>query len=232
MTAMARGLFVAGTDTGVGKTCVAAALLRALAAAGVRAVGMKPVAAGIEAGCAVAADVAALAAADGLAVPLADRNPYAFAPAIAPHLAARDAGTAIDVAVIAAAYARLARAADVVVVEGAGGVLVPLGPHADMLDVPLELDVPVLLVVGIRLGCLNHALLSARALRDRGARSAGWVANRIDPRMARADDNVADLAQRFGAPPVADFPWGGDASAARAALAALGLADNPGVATR
>ena len=100
MTAMARGLFVAGTDTGVGKTCVAAALLRALAAAGVRAVGMTPVAAGIEAGCAVAADVAALAAADGLAVPLADRNPYAFAPAIAPHLAARDAGTAIDVAVI------------------------------------------------------------------------------------------------------------------------------------
>jgi dethiobiotin synthetase len=229
---MARGLFVAGTDTGVGKTCVAAALLRALAAGGVRAVGMKPVAAGIEEGSRVAADVTALAAADGLDVPLADRNPYGFAPAIAPHLAARDAGTAIDVDTIMAAYGRLARVADVVVVEGAGGVLVPLGPHADMLDVPRRLDVPVLLVVGIRLGCLNHALLSARAIRERGVRSAGWVANRIDPRMARADDNVAELAQRFGAPPVADFPWGGDAGAARRALATLALVAAGGVDTR
>jgi dethiobiotin synthetase len=223
VTAMARGLFIAGTDTGVGKTCVAAALLRALVGAGVRAAGMKPVAAGIEPGGTVAEDVAALAAADGLAVPLADRNPYGFAPAIAPHLAARDAGTEIDVAVIAAAYARLARVADVVIVEGAGGVLVPLGPRVDMLDIPGRLGVPVLLVVGIRLGCLNHALLSARAIRERGVRSAGWVANRIDPRMARADDNVAELAQRFGAPPVADFPWGGDAGAARRAVAALAL---------
>lgn len=223
MTAMARGLFIAGTDTGVGKTCVAAALLRALAGAGVRAVGMKPVAAGIEAGSTIAADVAALAAADGLDVPLADRNPYGFAPAIAPHLAARDAGAVIDIEVIAAAYARLARATDVVIVEGAGGVLVPLGAQGDMLDIPHRLDVPVLLVVGIRLGCLNHALLSARAIRERGVRSAGWVANRVDPRMARADDNVADLAQRFGAPPVADFPWGGAAAAARRALAGLAL---------
>jgi len=224
VTAVARGLFVAGTDTGVGKTCVATALLRALAAAGVRAVGMKPVAAGIAADHAVAGDVAALAAADGLDVPLADRNPYGFAPAIAPHLAARDAGTTIDVDVIAAAYARLARLADVVVVEGAGGVLVPLGDRGDMLDVPLRLDVPVLLVVGIRLGCLNHALLSARAIRERGVRGAGWVANRLDPRMPRADDNVAELTQRLGTPPVADFPWGGDAAAARRALVALSLA--------
>jgi len=228
---MARGLFIAGTDTGVGKTCVATALLRALAAAGVRAVGMKPVAAGIEAG-GVAEDVAALAAADGLAVPLADRNPYGFAPAIAPHLAARDTGTVVDVDVIAAAYARLARVADVVIVEGAGGVLVPLGPHQDMLDVPRRLDVPVLLVVGIRLGCLNHALLSARAIRERGVRSAGWVASRIDPQMARADDNVAELAQRFGAPPVADFPWGGDAGAARRALAALAFVGVQRIGTR
>ena len=96
-----------------------------------------------------------------------------------------------------------------------------------MLDVPRRLGVPVLLVVGIRLGCLNHALLSARAIRERGVRSAGWVANRIDPRMARADDNVAELAQRLGAPPVADFPWGGDAAAARRALAALALVAGP-----
>ena len=221
---MTRGLFVTGTDTGVGKTYVAAALLRALAAAGVRAVGMKPVAAGIAAGQDVAADVAALAAADGRAVPLPDRNPYAFAPAIAPHVAARDAGVAIDIAVIAAAHARLAAAADVVVVEGAGGVRVPLGPGRDMLDIAGALGLPVLLVVGVRLGCLNHALLSADAIHRRGLPLAGWVANRIDPAMARADDSVADLAASIAAPLVADLRWDGEAALPRRALAALGLA--------
>jgi len=221
---MTRGLFVTGTDTGVGKTFVAAALLRALAAAGVRAVGMKPVAAGIGAGEAVAADVAALAAADGCAVPLADRNPYAFAPAIAPHLAARDAGVAIDVAAIAAAHARLAAAADVVVVEGAGGVRVPLGPGRDMLDIARALRLPGLLVVGVRLGCINHALLSADAIGARDLRLAGWVANRIDSGMARADDSVAELAARLAAPLVADLGWDAGAALPRGALAALGLA--------
>ncbi|MFO1316050.1 MAG: dethiobiotin synthase [Burkholderiales bacterium] len=220
---MTRGLFVTGTDTGVGKTFVAVALLRALAAAGVRAVGMKPVAAGIAAGEDVAADVAALAAADGLAVPLADRNPYAFAPAIAPHVAARDAGAAIDVGAIAAAHARLAAAADVVVVEGAGGVRVPLGPDRDMLDIARRLDLPVLLVVGVRLGCLNHALLSADAVAARGLALAGWVANRIDPGMARAADSVAELAARLPAPLVADVAWGVAPALPGSALATLGL---------
>ena len=221
---MTRGLFVTGTDTGVGKTHVAVALLRALAAAGVRAVGMKPVAAGIDAGEVVAADVAALAAADGRDVPLSDRNPYAFVPAVAPAVAARDAGVAIDLDAVAAAYGRLARVADVVVVEGAGGVRVPLGPGVDMLDLAGCLRLPVLLVVGIRLGCLNHALLSADAIAARGLALAGWVANRVDPGMARADDSVAGLRARLPAPLVADLDWGAARAMPAGALAALGLA--------
>lgn len=202
-----RGMFVTGTDTGVGKTCIAVALLRALDRAGIRAAGMKPVAAGIEVGATRNADVAALAAADGLELPLRDRNPYAFVPAIAPHLAARDAQVVIDPAAIAAAYGRVAAAADFVVVEGAGGACVPLGGTLDMLDIPRHLRLPVLLVVGVRLGCLNHALLTAQAIAARGLTLAGWVANRIDPDMERADDNVADLATRLPTPLVADVAW-------------------------
>jgi dethiobiotin synthetase len=218
-----RGLFVTGTDTGVGKTHVAVALLAGLRAAGVRAIGMKPVAAGIDDGVGVNADVAALAAADGVDVPLADRNPYAFAAAIAPHLAAREAGTTIDLAVIEAAYRRLAARADVVIVEGAGGALVPLQAGADMLDIAARLATPVMLVVGVRLGCLNHAALTYHAIRARGLAFAGWIANRLDPRMARADDNVAELAHLLGGDPAADCPWGACAPFARTTLDKLNL---------
>lgn len=206
---MARGsgIFVTGTDTGVGKTVVAVALLRALDAAGMRAIGMKPVAAGIDADAALNADVAALVAAANVAAPLGDVNPYAFAPPIAPHLAAQSAGVAIDLDRIAAAHGRLAAVADAVVVEGAGGVVVPLGLRTDMLDIPVRLGLPVLLVVGIRLGCLNHALLSALAIAGRGLRLAGWVANRIDPAMAEVDGNLGALRERLTAPLVADFRW-------------------------
>ncbi len=204
-----RGIFVTGTDTGVGKTAVAVALLRGLAAAGLPAVGMKPVAAGFEPGSAANADVIALTAAGGVAARPGDINPYAFAPAIAPHIAAARAGTAIDLAVIAAAYARLAAAARAIVVEGAGGVLVPLGAETSMLDIADRLALPVLLVVGIRLGCLNHALLSAEGIRARGLELRGWVANRIDPAMPAADDNVAALAARLPAPLIADVGWHG-----------------------
>ncbi|MCC7326946.1 MAG: dethiobiotin synthase [Burkholderiales bacterium] len=203
----ARGVFVTGTDTGAGKTHVATTLLRALVTAGVRAAGMKPVAAGIGEGYSVNADVALLAAADGLDLPMSDRNPYAFAPAIAPHLAARDVGVAIDLAVIEAAWRRVAEVADAIVVEGAGGVCVPLGAQFDMLDIARRLQLPVLLVVGVRLGCLNHALLSARAIRERGLHFCGWIANRIEPAMERADDNVAELATRLDAPLIADLRW-------------------------
>ena len=179
---MTQGLFVTGTDTGIGKTVAAVALLRAFAASGRRAVGMKPIAAGIEAGTGVNADVAALDAAGNVAAPLADRNPYAFAPAIAPHVAAAQAGVTIDLAAIEAAYRRLAARADAVVVEGAGGPLVPLGPRGDMLDIAKRLALPVVLVVGVRLGCLHHALAAELAIRSRGLELAGWIANRIDPR--------------------------------------------------
>ena len=220
---MTTGIFITGTDTGVGKTRVAVALLRALSLAGARAAGMKPVASGIAEGAGSNEDVAALAGADGLDLPLRDRNPYAFVPAIAPHLAARDAGVTIELAVIAAAWRRLAAAADAIVVEGAGGALVPLGADIDMLDIPRRLRLPVLLVVGVRLGCLNHASMSAQAIRARGLVLAGWVANRIDPAMVRGDDNVADLALRLGSAPLADIAWGGSPSFAAAALAKLNL---------
>lgn len=208
MPPQVRGIFITGTDTGVGKTHVALALVRALRAAGVRVAGMKPVAAGVAGGEEANADVTALAAADGLSLALRDRNPFSYAPAIAPHLAAREAEHAVDLATIAAAYAQIAAHAEAIVVEGAGGALVPLGDATDMLDIPRRLRVPVLLVVGIRLGCLNHALLTAEAIAARGLTLAGWVANRIDPRMERADANVADLVARLPAPCVADVPFG------------------------
>ncbi|MET0203602.1 MAG: dethiobiotin synthase [Casimicrobiaceae bacterium] len=204
-----RSVFVTGTDTAVGKTYVARALLRAHVAAGRRAVGMKPVAAGIADGATVNADVAGLAEAGNVEAPLAERNPYAFAPAVAPHLAAAAAGVAIDLATIEAAFGRLAARADVVVVEGAGGLLVPLGASCDMLDIASRLGLPVLLVVAIRLGCLNHALLSEQAVRARGVELAGWVANVVDPGMPMRDENVAALARRFAAPCVAQVAHGG-----------------------
>ena len=205
---IARGIFVTGTDTGVGKTVVAVALLRAFAADGLRAIGMKPVATGIDPGAALNADVTALTAAGNVAAPLADVNPYAFAAAIAPHVAAARAGTAIDLERIAGAYARLAAAADVVVVEGAGGAMAPLSDREDMLDIAVRLGLPVVLVVGIRLGCINHALLSALAIAARGLRLEGWVANRIDPAMAEAQASVDTLGRRLPAPLLADLPWG------------------------
>jgi dethiobiotin synthetase len=221
---MTRGWFVTGTDTGVGKTRVAVALLRALAAAGCRVVGMKPVSAGIEPHATINSDVVALAAAGSVDAPLADRNPYAFAPAIAPHLAAAAAGVTIELDVIASAYDRLFASADVVVVEGAGGALVPLGARVDMLDVAACLDLPVLLVVGLRLGCLNHALLTTVAIRARGLVCAGWVANAIDPAMPMRDENVAALTALLPMPRVVIVAHGRAPLFDRAALAALGIA--------
>jgi dethiobiotin synthetase len=224
MSTMARGVFVTGTDTGVGKTVAAVALLRGLVREGLKGVGMKPVAAGLPAAGGPNEDVVALQAAGNVCVPLADRNPYALADPVAPHLAARREGIVLDLDVIAAAHARLGAAADVVVVEGAGGPLVPLDEHRDMLDIARRLRLPVLLVVGIRLGCLSHARMSALAIGARGLRLAGWVASRVDPAMPLADENVAWLARELPAPCVADLradpapPFDGDA------LRTLGLA--------
>jgi dethiobiotin synthetase len=163
---------------------------------------MKPVAAGAvrRRGVWHNDDVAQLRAAANVDMPQAVINPYCFAPAIAPHIAAQASGVKIRMAVIAKNYARLGRNADLVVVEGAGGLLVPLGGTFSAADIPSRLNLPVVLVVGLRLGCLNHALLSVEALQARGVYLAGWIANRIDPAMARAAENLQALRVRIKAP--------------------------------
>ncbi|MDD5403185.1 MAG: dethiobiotin synthase [Sulfuricella sp.] len=197
-----RGIFVTGTDTGVGKTLVSCALLHAYAAAGYRTVGMKPVAAGCAPGqgglrC---EDVEMLQRASSAQAPRELVNPYAFAPPVAPHIAAAEAGATIDVAHIRRAYLALTGLADRVVVEGVGGFRVPLNEHADTADLACLLALPVVLVVGMRLGCLSHALLAAEAVAARGLLLAGWVANQVDPQMARFDANLEALRQRLAAP--------------------------------
>ncbi|MDZ7596486.1 MAG: dethiobiotin synthase [Thiobacillus sp.] len=193
------GLFVTGTDTGVGKTWVAVALIHALRAQGLRVAAMKPVAAGHAPG-ELNEDVAALLQATNAAADLRDVNPYAFAEPVAPHIAAQRAGVRIELDVIAAAYFRLAATADVVVVEGAGGWRVPLNERDDMADLAQRLDLPVVLVVGLRLGCLNHALLTAESIARRQLPWAGWVGNHVDPAMACQAENVAALHARLPGP--------------------------------
>lgn len=205
----AKGFFIVGTDTGVGKTLVAAALIRAYAGMGYRSVGMKPVAAGAEShdGTWMNEDVAQLRAAGNVDAPPELANPYLFREAIAPHIAADHKGVAIEVPRIRAAYEALAQLAEVVVVEGAGGLLVPLSESRDMADLAVALNLPVVLVVGMRLGCLNHALLTSEAMTVRGLRLAGWVANRLDPDMAAYDENLAALVRRLPAPLLAELPY-------------------------
>ena len=199
------GFFVTGTDTGVGKTLVACSLLMAFAARGLRSVGMKPVAAGAEPGARgwKHEDVERLAAAGNVAAPREHVNPYCFAPPIAPHIAAEQAGAEIGLDRIEQSFRALAALADVVIVEGVGGFRVPLGPAADAAQLAVRLALPVVLVVGMRLGCLNHALLTAEAIAARGLELAGWIANHVDPQMAAADENVRALDERIAAPRLA-----------------------------
>lgn len=196
------GFFVTGTDTEVGKTVVACGLLAALAMSGKKAVGMKPVACGGEsrADFIMNEDVEQLIAASNVDANRADVNPYCFAPPIAPHIAARQAGVTIEIDRIERSFDLLARLADAVVVEGVGGFRVPLGPGVDTTQLASRLALPVVLVVGMRLGCLNHALLTADAVRRCGLELAGWVANHVDPGMSVAEDNVQALDERIGAP--------------------------------
>ena len=202
--------FVVGTDTGVGKTLVAAGLLHALARRHARVVGMKPVAAGavLVDGTWASEDALALRAASTIAVPPALDNPVLLPESLSPHLAAARAGLRIEVDALIASYEELAARADAIVVEGAGGFLVPLSDVATGADLALKLQLPLVLVVGLRLGCLNHALLTAEAIAARGLRLAGWVANRIDPQMAAIDDNIATLVRRLPAPLWAEVPHG------------------------
>jgi len=198
----ARGVFIAGTDTGIGKTHAACALLHALRGAGVRASGMKPVASGCERTPAGLRneDALALIAASDPQPDYATCNPYAFEPAIAPHLAAADLGMQIELARIEAAYARLAAQTECMVVEGVGGWMVPLSDALDTSAIPRALKLPVILAVGVRLGCINHARLTARTIEEDGCELLGWIGNCVDPAMQRADDNLATLRQRLSAP--------------------------------
>ena len=213
------GLFIAGTDTGVGKTLVAAALLHAYADLGLRVLGMKPVAAGAELvdGAWVNEDVARLSAAGNVQAVPELINPYLFREAIAPHIAAEHKGVRIEIPRIRAAFEALAAEADVVVVEGVGGLLVPLSAQQDAADLAVALDLPLILVVGMRLGCINHALLTAEAMAARGLKLAGWVANRLDPAMAAYDENLTALSKRLPAPLLAELPHMASVDARRAA---------------
>jgi dethiobiotin synthetase len=205
----ARGVFVTGIDTGVGKTRVAVGLVHALVARGLRVAGMKPVASG----CARTPeglrndDARALAAEANVAAGYDLVNPYAFEPPIAPHIAAAAAGVRIEIPVLARAFATLAARADRVVVEGAGGWRVPLGADAEVADLARALGLPVLLVVGIRLGCINHALLTAESIVRGGATLLGWVASCIDAEMPSVEDNVATLVRGLPAPLLGTLPF-------------------------
>jgi len=205
----AAGVFVTGTDTGAGKTTASAALLHALRARGLRAVGMKPLASGCErTGEGWRNDDAlALQAASDPRPAYDDVNPFALPLPVAPEFAARDAGIEVALPPILAAHARLAAQADFVLVEGVGGWLAPLAAALDHVDLVRALDLPVVLVVGMRLGCLNHARLSVRAIEADGVRLAGWIASEVDPDMARRDENFDALCERLPAPCLGRLPW-------------------------
>ena len=205
---MSSGYFVTGTDTGVGKTQVTAALIHLLRDRYEKVVGMKPVASG----CANTgqglcnADAEALIAASNVVADYQDINPYAFEPAIAPHIAAREAGVKIELERVLDHFERLQAQANCVVVEGVGGWLVPLGHVITTEHLAKSLDLPVVLVVGMRLGCLNHALLTSRAIESAGILLAGWIGNIIDPAMERVNDNLHTLEKRISAPHLGTIP--------------------------
>lgn len=215
-----RGMFIAGTDTGIGKTYVSCALLHALRAAGLRAGGMKPVASGCE--CTSdglrSDDALALIAASDPQPDYATCNPYALEQAVSPHLAAAMENVEITMAPIADAYARLRARTDIVIVEGVGGWLAPLSETLNANAIPQALRVPVILVVGLKLGCLNHAQLSTRAILADGCELAGWIGNRVDPDMAMVNENLETLRRLLPAPCLGVLQHGADPARSAAAL--------------
>ncbi len=206
----ARGIFITGTDTGVGKTVIACALVRALREASHRVAVMKPVASGSF------QTPVGLRNADALALMEAARltgcdlygevNPYCFEPPVSPHIAAEAARISVDTGLIRDKFDRLAAGVDWIVVEGAGGWLAPINEREAMADLARVLGLPALLVVGLKLGCLNHAQLTARAMRSDGVPLAGWVASAIDPQMSHAAANLESLERLLGEPPLAVVP--------------------------
>jgi dethiobiotin synthetase len=208
--ATAPSFFITGTDTGVGKTLIASAYVRMLALGGHRAAGMKPIAAGATWDAAAGNwhndDVAALAAAANVTVPQESICPYLLEQPLAPHIAAELAGRRLEPEVIMAAYTALCRQSEAVVVEGVGGFLVPLAAGFDTGDLAVRFGLPVVLVVGMRLGCLSHATLTVEAIAARGLRLAGWVANRIDPDMQHVERNLDALRGLMPAACLGDVP--------------------------
>ena len=215
--------FVTGTDTEIGKTLISAALLHHLSQQGLGSIGMKPVAAGVTIdadGTMSNEDIDALTAASSLVLPGALTTPYLLRTPAAPHLAAAIDGVTMSMDTIIDCYTALASTADAIIVEGVGGFCVPLSDDFDTADLAQRLNLPVVLVVGMRLGCLNHALLTAEAIRARGLRLAGWVANCIPPAMPYVSENIATLQKRLAAPLLGIVPYlpAADAAAAAAFL--------------
>lgn len=204
----AHAWFVAGTDTEIGKTFATCALIHAARNRGLSALGMKPVAAGADIvnGELVNDDAARLRAAGSFDPGITRLNPYCLKSPIAPHIAAADEGITIDPALLRGHFKALSGLADCVFVEGVGGFRVPLGPDYDTADLARDLGLPVILVVGMRLGCINHALLTTEAIRARGLSLAGWIANHIDPDMLRQQENILALRARIAAPLLGILP--------------------------
>lgn len=209
---MPRGYFVTGTDTGIGKTRIALALIEQLKQAGLRVQGMKPVAAGCErTGQGLRnEDAVQLQSASSRLAPYDLVNPCAYLEPVAPHLAAAHDDSPIEMEMILAAYQQLASSSDCMVVEGAGGWLVPLTAQTSIADLAQTLGLPVILVVGMRLGCLNHALLSSHAIQASGLPFAGWIANCMDPDMRYLDENIETLSRMLEIPLLATFYWDPD----------------------
>ncbi|MFA7270722.1 MAG: dethiobiotin synthase [Sterolibacterium sp.] len=203
---MSQGIFVTGTDTGIGKTLMACALLRGFAARGLRVAGMKPVAAGMDGGNSNE-DVELLKSASNVAFAERLINPYLLCEALAPHIAARHQGIVIDSQSILECFEKMRAATDLVIVEGVGGFQVPLGPQEDSARLAVLLGLPVILVVGMRLGCISHALLTQAAIQARSLPLAGWIANQIDPQMACVEENLEALKERIEAPLLGFIPY-------------------------
>lgn len=206
---MRRAWFITGTDTGIGKTVAASAIVAGLVARGYRTVGLKPIASGCEATAAGLrnADALALQAASNVDLRYEAINPFAFAPPIAPHTAAEQAAVALDAVTVADAVRAATLSAECAVIEGVGGWEVPLNSRETVADLARVLAVPVVVVVGMRLGCLNHALLTVAAVERGGLPLAGWIANRIDPDMAAYEANRDTLRARLKAPLLGELPW-------------------------
>ncbi len=206
---MKQAFFITGTDTGVGKTYIACKLIRDYVAQGYKVVGMKPVSAGTVLADSdwVNEDVLQLEKAGNVIVSRELINPYSFTAPIAPHIAAKNEGIKIKIELIQQAFEALVTMADIVIVEGAGGFLVPLNNQQTTADLVAALNIPIILVVGMKLGCINHALLTVEAIKARQLTLHGWVANQLAPSMDAFEENIATITQKIHMNCLAIYPY-------------------------